>query len=416
MTKTVQEIIDDLGKAVVEMKAVNERSIAEVNKRFSDVITREHLDRVCKDVAELSTLKSRIEAVETKAARPGGSDLPEVRADKARRVTKAFGTFLRDGDATAFNAELKGIDPRYECKALTVGTNAQGGFTVPPVVEQMIMANVLDISPLRGMVRVVPVANSDYRQNVNTRGLASGWVAEGGSRTVTNTPTFAQVTFTHGELYALAQASNWVLNDSGNDIVALLNNDIAEEFAFQEGVAITSGNGTDKPTGFTAGTPVATDDGARAFGVVQYVATGVAADFAATNPADTFISLAYKIKAAYRRNAQWAMNKNTLGTVMKFKDTTGQYLWRAGLERGQPATFNGYPIAELESLASVGANTFPVAFGDFSQAYTLIDIAGMTMIRDPYAVKGHTQFYVSKRVGGKIVKDEAVKLIKCAIT
>jgi HK97 family phage major capsid protein len=61
------------------------------------------------------------------------------------------------------------------------------------------------------------------------------------------------------------------------DVESWLAGEIALEFAKAEGAAFISGNGTEKPQGFLSGTPVATADGARAFGVLEFVASAWAA-------------------------------------------------------------------------------------------------------------------------------------------
>jgi HK97 family phage major capsid protein len=82
-------------------------------------------------------------------------------------------------------------------------------------------------------------------------------------------------------------------------------------------------------------------DSTRPFGVLQYVATGAAADFSTTdsataNPADVLIDVVYTLAAPYRRNARWVMNSNTASKVRKFKDTTGAYMWTDMSDGQQP--------------------------------------------------------------------------------
>ena len=85
-------------------------------------------------------------------------------------------------------------------------------------------------------------------------------MASGSSRTETNTPQLQQLAPTHGELYALPKVSQQLLEDAFFDIGGWLLDNVADEFASQEGTSFVTGNGTNKPTGFLNGTPVSTGD------------------------------------------------------------------------------------------------------------------------------------------------------------
>lgn len=412
----VKKTIDGIGSAFEEFKKAHQQQIDELRKKGApDPLTTEKVEKLTTELAELKSVKDKLERVLARAENPGlGGNQKGEKSESVRDFERA----MRSKAGWA-QMEAKAVDADF------ANDSTSGGVAVPEEINREIAQQLLQISPLRGIVRVTQVSSPNYKRLVDTRGLASGWVGETTSRTETGTPTLEEVTFTHGELYALPKASQWSLNDLFFDVTRWLIDSVAEEFAYQEGVAIATGNGTNKPTGFLSGSPVSTSDTAspaRSFGVLQYVPTGAAATLGAAvlksspvvQPADIFITTAYTLKAGYRRNARWLMNKSTLGTVMKMKDGDGNYVWRPGLAAGQPDTLIGYPITEAEAMSDIGANAFPIAFGDFMKGYELIDIVGMQMIRDDVTSKGNVIFYVSRRLGGKVVDDDAIKLIKCA--
>jgi HK97 family phage major capsid protein len=76
----------------------------------------------------------------------------------------------------------------------------------------------------------------------------------------------------------------------------------------------------------------------------------------------------------------------------------------------------GYPIVEAEDMPAVGANAFPVAFGDFREGYLIADRVGMRMTRDDITVPGFVQFYIRRRVGGRIRNSQAIKLLRISTT
>jgi HK97 family phage major capsid protein len=223
----------------------------------------------------------------------------------------------------------------------------------------------------------------------------------------------AEVAPTFGMASAKPQASEESLDDLFFNVEDWLISSAAESIAAGEGAAFISGNGTKKPTGILAGpTPVTTADASRAFGTLQYIASGQAA--ALPTSADVFYDLVYGLRARYRANAQWLTSKTVLSALRKYKDTTNQYLWQPALTAGQPATFMGFGITEAEDMPAVAANAFPLAFGDFREGYLIADRVGMRITRDEITTPGFVKFYVRKRVGGKLRNTQAIKLLKVA--
>lgn len=346
---------------------------------------------------------AKLKAIETKAARPAaGADADAAVEEFKSRVRNWAST----GNPNGSGAEIK---------ALSIGTNADGGFAVPKVIDLAVEKLARDVSPIRAISNVVAISTNDYNKLVNINGTNSGWVAETAARTETSTPQLSNIQIPPGELYVNAMATQPSLDDPLFDMEAWLIENIYEEFFRAEGQAFVAGNGTNRPTGFIAtGTPVATADSGRAFGQLQYIASGGAA--ALPTSADTYLDIVHALKAAYRQNAAWVTNKAVLGAIRKLKDTTNQYLWQPSVQAGTPAQFMGYPVVEAEDMPAVAANVFPLAFGDFRRGYLITDRKDVMMLRDPYSNKPYIAFYATKRVGGKVVNSEAIKLLKIAVS
>jgi HK97 family phage major capsid protein len=126
--------------------------------------------------------------------------------------------------------------------------------------------------------------------------------------------------------------------------------------------------------------------------------------------------MVYALRARYRANATWVTSKLVLAAMRKYKDTTNQYLWQAGIAAGQPSTFMGFPVVEAEDMPAVAANAFPLAFGDFREGYLIADRVGMRITRDEITLPGFVQFYIRKRVGGRIRNSQAIKLLRISTT
>lgn len=130
--------------------------------------------------------------------------------------------------------------------------------------------------------------------------------------------------------------------------------------------------------------------------------------------ADAIIKLIYTLRKAHRTGAKFMMNNNSLFAIRLLKDSEGNYLWRPGLELGQPSSLAGYGIAENEQMPDIAADAKAIAFGNFKRGYTIVDRIGTRILRDPYTNKPFVGFYTTKRTGGMLVDSQAIKLLKIA--
>ncbi|MGZ8287130.1 MAG: phage major capsid protein [Allosphingosinicella sp.] len=349
------------------------------------------------DVAELreemAQLKVRMDAQAVAAARPALSG--------ARGGASPFvDSYLR-----------KGLESGVELKAMAGTTDSAGGYAVPEEIDSEIARLLTSISPIRAIANVVRVGSAGYRKLVAAGGTPSGWVSETAGRPETATPTFIEVAPPFGELYANPAASQAMLDDAAFDVEAWLAQEIATEFARAEGSAFVGGNGVNRPKGFLAGPTSAQGDSARAFGTLQYLATGAAGGFGA-NPPDKLIDLVQALRPPYRQGASFVMNSATASAIRKFKTVDGAFLWQPGLAAGQPDILLGYPVVEAEDMPDVAADSLSVAFGNFRAGYLIAERAETQILRDPYTNKPFVHFYATKRVGGQVANSEAIKLLK----
>jgi HK97 family phage major capsid protein len=127
---------------------------------------------------------------------------------------------------------------------------------------------------------------------------------------------------------------------------------------------------------------------------------------------DALLDLVYSLNRAYRVNASFALNSLIAAAIRKLKDSTGQYIWQQGLIAGQPDRLLGYPVAIWEDLADIGANNFPVLFGDFQRAYQLVDRTELRITRDDVTTPGFIKFYVRRRVGGHVWDNHALRALQ----
>jgi HK97 family phage major capsid protein len=421
LTRTINEVGKAFGafketndERLEALKAGDEGRAAELNAK---------LEKIEKDLSQFTALKKqieleqqahreRIEELETRASSP--SRTPSQK--RASEYKDAFVAWLRNkGTSPLDEQKLQTLTKEMTIRGdVTIGTGAAGGFAVPEEISREIGRLELLFSPVRSLVKVVQVGTADYKALVSKRGTTSGWVGEAGTRSATLTPQLRERAPTFGELYAYPQASEWSLDDIFFNVETWLAEEVAQEFAQEEGIAVISGNGTSKPTGMINTAPVATADFAspeRSANAFQLVTSDLTPGGVGVL-ADSLIDLAATLNTAYLSRATWVMNSLTSASIRKLKETTNQYIWQPGLQAGTPDMLLGRPVAIWENMPAVGANNFPVAIGDWQRAYVLADRVGLRITRDNVTNVGFVRFYVRRREGGHVLDNHAAKWLQ----
>ncbi|ABE39205.1 phage major capsid protein, HK97 [Rhodopseudomonas palustris BisB5] len=394
-----QQVYDALMRTFEDYKAENDSRLQAIEKRGGDVIAE---DKVARIDAALNAQQRRLDELALKQARPQLGADSALRPRGAAEHKSAFDAYIRNGDA----ATLRQI----ETKALSVGSNPDGGYLVPEELERSIAARLSAISPIRGLASVRQISGSVYKKPFMTAGPATGWVGEAAARPQTSSPTLDALSFPAMELYAMPAATATLLDDAAVNLDDWLTGEIDTVFAEQEGAAFVSGDGINKPKGFLAAPTVA--NAAWSWGNLGFVATGAAGAFPASNPSDVLIDLMFALKPGYRQNASFVMNRRTQAAIRKFKDNNGVYLWQPPATASGRASLIGFPLADAEDMPDIAANSLAIAFGDFRRGYLIVDRQGVRVLRDPYSAKPYVLFYTTKRVGGGVQDFDAIKLLK----
>lgn len=431
--KVVKDSITALNRAFEEFKATNDKRLAELAARgVADPLLQEKLDKLNAEIAKHAAIAEAFAALEAKVNRQavsgGGSPEgetevkafntmlrahaqsigralpPELTAEEYRAYKRHFGTYLRRGVEALFEGDRK---------AMSVGSDPDGGYLVTPDMGGRFVKRRFDASPIR-QIASIQVTSSDKLEGLaDTTDLSGGgWVGETGSRTATGTPTIKTWNIPVHEQYQNPGATQKLLDDAAIDVEAWLMAKVADNMARREGTAFVVGTGVGQPRGFASYTTAATADSARAWGVLEHVATGSNGSFGtAPNGSDKLVDLVHKLKPFYRQNARFAMPRVTLGAVRQLK-ANNEYIWLPTMQAGQPSTLLGYPITEVEDLvAYTTTGALGIAFGDFAAGYQIVDRIGLRVLRDPFTNKPYIQFYTTARVGGDVIDFEAIKFL-----
>ncbi|MFZ5690661.1 MAG: phage major capsid protein [Pseudomonadota bacterium] len=380
-------------------KAANDERLAAIERRSADVL---HEEKVARIDAALDAQARRLDELSLKSARPQLGIETGLRSASAREHKAAFEAYMRSGESTGLRA--------LEVKAMSAGTPADGGYLVPDEVEREIGKRLAAISPIRAIASVREISGNVYKKPFMTAGPATGWVAETASRPATNSAVLDELAFPAAELYAMPAATPVLLEDAAVNLDEWIASEVETVFAEQEGAAFVNGDGVNKPKGFLQYDKVA--EASWSWGNIGFIETGVDAGFPADGPADPLIDLVYALKAGYRQNAHFVMNRRTQSAIRKLKDADDNYLWQPPAQAGGRAGLLTFPVVEAEEMPDIAADSYAIAFGDFARGYLVVDRQGVRVLRDPYSSKPYVLFYTTKRVGGGVQDFDAIKLLK----
>jgi HK97 family phage major capsid protein len=450
ITAQVKTQVEALSQAVVEFRAANDERIKSLVKKGEvDALVEEKVDKLNQiidqkaaaingEIKKLVEKNLAIEAAMNRVNTHGVDERKEEMLREARQFisfvkprislegkelnflennTKAFDKYLRRSLDRPF--EIRDL-PEEEAKAITVTGDPSGGYLVPPTRSSRIVKRIRETSPMRSIAAVETIGTDRLIIPVD-RGLpTSGWVGEKASRTETTTPEWGELEIPVHEQYANPAISQNAIDDSQYDVQSWLADKVAEKLSLEENTAFVSGDGVKKPRGFLSYTTATTTDASRAFGVLQHIATGVSGGWPANTASDEsrvnkLIDLIAAMKTPYLMGSRWVMSRELLADIRKFRDENGRhYVDFVITNTGLVFSLFGYPISVFEDMPTKASNSLSVAFGNFSQGYTVVDRQGIRVLVDPFTNKPYVHYYTTKRVGGAVVDSDAIKLLKFA--
>ena len=282
--------------------------------------------------------------------------------------------------------------------ALQVGTDSEGGYLVPDEFEQTLIEALEEENIFRQLAKVITTSSGDKKiPVVASKGTAS-WVDEEGAIPESD-DGFGQVSIGAYKLATMIKVSEELLNDSVFNLEQYIAKEFARRIGAKEEEAFFVGDGSGKPTGI--------------FNEIGGAGIGVTASSATTINMDDIMDLFYSLKSPYRKNAVFVTNDATIKNIRKLKDGNGQYLWQPSVTAGQPDTILNRPVKTSAYVPSIAAGAKIIAFGDFSY-YWVADRQGRAFQRlnELFAATGQVGFKATQRVDGKLILNEAIKILQ----
>lgn len=338
---------------------------------------------------------------------------PRPEGSIQERTSKAFRLYMSQGE-TALGS-----------KAAHLTRNEDGGFVIPPFLHDQIAERIRALCPMRSLARIQTVNNdaTHFLTQDQDRPTAT-WMRRGGldAAQVMN-PKFRPIPL--NVIYVRALASQKRLDDLGDSMEEWLTAHIAQALARCENQAFLRGTGRQQPLGilrcvqgFVDKTPqeeAPSDDEAQseqapAQGETLFENRRIESLASREITTDTLLQMVSALETDYLPNASWLMSRSALSALQRLQDNTGHFLWQPSLALGAPSSLFGYPVYVSDDLsAATEENGVPILFGDFKEAYTIVERGSLSLLRDPFTAKPYIEFYTTHAVGGGVVNPEALK-------
>lgn len=357
-----REALDEITANTDESRA------AELNERHDKIMAEfDQVENLIERDAKVSAAEKRIE--EARAARrpiPGDAEGGADVGDKKPEYRDAFYAMLRAGgqvsDLSAeHRAVLRAGVQDTEFRAQSTSSTA-GGYTVPTTLADFIVKSMAAWGPMYDDDICTTIRTSGGEQiNIPTVNDVSTAVAKHTEGTAPTDDGGVDVTFGQKVLNAYVFDTEFVrwsfelAQDSIFNIESLLGGLLGERLGRRANVELTTGDGTGDPNG-----------------IVTASSLGKTAAGAAAITSDEIIDLLHSVDPAYRSSAKAAFmfNDSTLAAIRKLKDGDGNYLWQMGnVQQGVPGSLLGYRYHVNQAMASLGAASKVMIFGDLGKYY-----------------------------------------------
>ena len=322
---------------------------------------------------------------------------PATGGHESAYATKAFGSYLRKGGASAF-----------EMKKMSEGEDGEGGVLVPDEVSNDIHTKLTERSFMRKLARVTSISTNALDTLVSTKDMDVGWIDEASERAETGSPEFKKIKIPASEMYARLHVTQRLIDDASVDIEAFVADHAADQMAKKETEAFLQGNGVNKPKGLLH--YVGNNE-------IKSVSTGANGAFEGEHPEHKLFELMNTLKTPYLQNAAWILSRSAASAIQKLKEPNQMhFLWQAPAGRETRPFLLGHPVYITDYLPALNGEeaTTSALFGNFKEGYQIVDRQDVHVVRDPYSKKPFVEFYTTKRVGGDVINAEAMVALKFA--
>jgi HK97 family phage major capsid protein len=396
--RTIEEILAAL-QAIVD---------ASTGRSFTDAEVEQYeaLEKELDSVRKSNELRARNTAYNTPVNSIG---TPYFNANTHKgedTLEKAYEAYLRTGVP---NADISGL---RVTNAQGEGTSAGGGYLVPPGFRQKIVERMVAFG---GLAAEVDSFNTTTGNNIEYPTLddtanegditaESAAVASGADLVFGNVSLGAYKYTSAGAGSNLPlRVSVELLQDAAFDVQGLVSRAMGTRIARKQAEHWVTGTGVGQPKGLVAASLTADRD----------------LDTADTPDYEDLVDTQDLLDEAYEPNAKWIMRKNTWSQLRLIVDLNGRPIIQdstAGISEKPVRRLLGAPVIldEAMPLLSSAGDTFPIAYGDFREAYVIRRVANLVVVVNPYsrAANGEVEFTAWERADGNIQNRNAYVILQ----
>lgn len=371
--------------------------------KFNELLTKfNDLDKELAKIAEADERSAKLRELEERAEKPQGRVTAPAGAKPQETEVRASKEY-EDNMRTWIRSKGK-----IEARGLSLYNDTEGGYTLAPSrMEQEIIKPVKNISIVRGLAKDELIDGVLSSSGVNLTNI-TGNSQKGAAVTLTDTASDEDFTFSQRRMMShpfthWLKVPNSLIDFSGIDILAFIQNEISERKAVQDDYRFLYGSGVEEPLGLLT----ASDDGIASGRDYVVTASGVI----------TFSLLlgAYmNQKPQHRVQSSWLFDTTGVKQIMNLKDSQNRPLDMLGLNRGDMPSLFGRPLYETNNIQpTLSSGDFATSqkigiFGNMKR-YAIMESKRVAIKLDPYRLSDEdvTIVYVRTWMDGMPQQSEA---------
>ena len=216
------------------------KAVADLNKKVDEKLAAVETKSADAAKADATKVADRLDKIEAKMNRPGITDPANDNKKIETKAAKAsFDSYARTG-----RGELSAT----EIKAMTTGDDTTAGYLVPPEISTELVTLLTQYSPIRAAARVGVTGSPSVKMAIRLGLTNATWEGEVQPEGESN-PVFGEIEIPVFGMKTAVPVSVQTLEDSVQDIAAIINQALAEDFGKKEGMAFVNGTGIGQPRG-----------------------------------------------------------------------------------------------------------------------------------------------------------------------
>jgi len=376
----------EAAKAIVDLCAREDRAMT-VDERIAFDRANEEFSRRTKMIDEIKAMSAH--EAEVRAAQAGHEDevRPVIQVAAPSNDVETIRSLARGEIRSAeFAAERRDI------------LKSSTGSPVPTSFYDQVIMLARAVGPMLSVGTTLNTASGENLQIPRLTTYSTGTVNSEAATLGESDPAFsAFITLGAFKYGFLTQVSRELLEDSGVNVLDLLAMNCGNALGFAVNTALTTGTGTNEPTG------VITAAGSGVTG-----GTGVSGAFTYAN----LVSLYYSLDPAARAlpGTGFMAKGSSIAAMRTLQDGNGSFVFQPSMSDATPDRVLGVPLYENPAMAAAATSAKSVIAGHFP-SYYVRTVGGIRLDRsDDFAFSSDlVTFRCTFRVDGNLPQSSHIK-------